>query len=120
MFERRLGAMADRAGCRLAALVAADGIPVEVSAGSGAAPDLHTETLAVELLTQLKAMSQNHGDLELGEVSGLALETVTFSILLSGVAPGYYLLLVLDAGAGTGRARYELRRAPLDFESDLV
>ena len=41
-------------------------------------------------------------------------------MMLGRVAPGYYLMLVLAHGRSFGRARFELRRAPLAFEEDLL
>ena len=121
MFEQRLAGIASRLdGLAFASLVAADGIRVESYTGTDQLGDLNTDNLAVELLTQLKAISQNRGELGLGEVFEYSLATERFSVMLGRVAPNYYLMLVLAVGASVGRARFELRRAPLAFEKDLL
>ncbi len=121
MFEQRLAGIASRLdGLVFASLVAADGILVESYAATDDIGKLDTENLAVELLTQLKAITQNHGELGLGEVFEYSLGTEHFSVILGRVAPSYYLMLVLAVGTGVGRARFELRRAPLAFEKDLL
>ncbi len=120
MFRERLAEIASRLdGLTFASLVASDGIRVE-SYGAAQDPELDTDNLAVELLTQLKAISQDHSELGLGEVFEYSVTTDSYSVLLARVAPGYYLMLVLTAGSSFGRARFELRRAPLAFEADLV
>lgn len=121
MFEKRLEAIASRLdGLVLASLVAADGIRVESHAAAEGPEGLNTDHLAVELLTQLKAISQNHDEFGLGEVREYSLDTEKYRVMLGRLAPGYYLLLVLDNSASVGRARFELRRAPLAFEEDLL
>lgn len=122
MFGTRLAGIATRLeGLAFASLVASDGIRVESHKVDARWPEgLDADNLAVELLTQIKAISQNHGELGLGEVSEYSVTTDRFSVLLGKVAPGYYLMLVLALDASFGRARFELRRAPLAFEEDLV
>ncbi len=121
MFEQRLADIASRLdGLAFALLVASDGIQVESYTATDDLAGLDTENLAVELLTQLKTISEDHAELGLGEVLEYSVSTERFSVMLGRVAPGYYLMLVLAAGNGFGRARFELRRAPLVFEDDLV
>ena len=122
MFQERLADIASRLDrLAFASLVAADGIRVESHEVSGESlGDLDTDNLAVELLTQLKAIAENHRELALGEVTEYSVSTERFSVVLGKVAPGYYLMLVLAAGGSFGRARFELRRAPLVFEKDLL
>ena len=122
MFQQRLADIARRLeGLAFASLVAADGIRVESYAVGGRGLDgLDADNLAVELLTQLKAISANDGELGLGEVSEYSLSTDRFSVLIGKVAPGYFLMLVLASGSSFGRARFELRRATLVFEDDLL
>ena len=121
MFRQRLIDIASRLdGLTFASLVASDGIRVESYSATDELPGVDTDSLAVELLTQVRAISETHGELGLGEVSECSVSTNRFSVMLGRVAPGYYLMLVLAAGASSGRARFELRRAPLVFANDLL
>lgn len=117
MFKERLEVIASRLkDVRLAALVAYDGIPVETLDGDGT---LDVEVLSAELLTQVRSVANNHGDLAMGTVRQLSIVTDEQTVLIGALAGGYYLLLVLGESASFGRARFELRRAPLSFDSDL-
>jgi predicted regulator of Ras-like GTPase activity (Roadblock/LC7/MglB family) len=117
MFEERLEIIARRLqDVRLVALVAADGIPVEVHSGDD---ELDVDVLAAELLTQVRSIADNHGDLAMGSVRQLSIVTEQKTLMLGALAGGYYLLVVLGGAASFGRARFELRRAPLAFDSDL-
>jgi predicted regulator of Ras-like GTPase activity (Roadblock/LC7/MglB family) len=117
MFEERLQAIAGRLeDARLVALVAQDGIPVETH-GDGAQVDV--EALAAELVTQVRSIAGNHGELEMGRVRQLAITTDTQILMMGALAGGYYLLVALGAAGSFGRARFELRRAPLAFDQDL-
>jgi hypothetical protein len=53
-------------------------------------------------------------------VQQFAITTDRHTFIVSAVAPGYYLLLVLGERGVYGRARFELRRAKLLFEEDLA
>lgn len=121
MFEERLADIASRLdGLAFTSLVAGDGIRVESHTAADELEGLNTDNLAVELLTQLKEISQNHSELGLGEVLEYSLGTEKYQVMLGRVAPNYFLLFILNAGASIGRARFELRRAPLAFEEDLL
>ncbi len=117
MFAERLKRLYDRLDGALAvSLVARDGIPVE----SFSSAELDIEALTAELLAQARAISDDHRELEVGPVRQFAVTTDKYSLMLGSLTDDYYLLLVLGAGGSVGRARYELRRASLDFEDDLV
>jgi predicted regulator of Ras-like GTPase activity (Roadblock/LC7/MglB family) len=118
MFLERLSRLAGRIDGTVAlSLVARDGIPVE-SVNSD--PQLDLEVLAAELISQVRVISDDHKELNVGEVRHLAVSTDRFTLMVTGVAEGYYLLLVLGDSASYGRARFELRRARLLFEPDLT
>ena len=118
MFLERLNSITDRIdGAVALSLVAADGIPVE-SVSSDTTLDL--EVLAAELIAQVRVISDDHRELNVGEVRQLSVSTDRFTLMVANVAQGYYLLLVLADASSYGRARFELRRARLQFESDLV
>ena len=128
MFIEKLKEIADRVGsARVVSLLAEDGIPVEThgsldeggefSSDGGRQVDL--EALAAELLAQVRTIGENHRELKMGEVDQFSVSTESYTAIVGRLAPGYFLLMVLAAKAGLGRARFELRRAPLLFEGDL-
>lgn len=118
MFLERLSSITGRIDGALAlSLVARDGIPVE-SVSSDPAIDL--EALGAEMVSQARAISDNHRELAVGEVQQLSVTTERVTLMVSSVAPDYYLLLVLGPDGNYGRARFELRRARLLLEKDLI
>ena len=117
MFLEELSRINNRIeGAVALSLVAKDGIRVESVSSD---PDLDLEVLAAELVAQARSISDNHRDLNLGEVQHLAVSTDRMTLMVSSVATDYYLLLVLGPEGNYGRARFELRRARLLLEEDL-
>ena len=94
-----------------------DGIAVE---SVSADPDIDLEVLAAELIAQARAITENHRELEVGKVQQLAVTTDRMTLMVSAVAPDYYLLLVLGPEGSYGQARFELRRARLLLEDELT
>ena len=117
MFLEQLSRISGRIDGALAlSLVARDGIPVE---SVSAAPEIDVEALAAEMVAQARAISENHRELEVGDVQQLSVTTERVTLMVSTVTPDYYLLLVLGPEGNYGRARFELRRARLLLEDDL-
>jgi predicted regulator of Ras-like GTPase activity (Roadblock/LC7/MglB family) len=117
MFLEQLNSISNRIDGALAlSLVARDGIPVE---SVSADPDLDLEVLAAELVAQVRSIAEDHRELAVGEVQQLTVTTDRLTLMVSSVAPDYYLLLVLGPEGSQGRARFELRRARLLLEKDL-
>jgi predicted regulator of Ras-like GTPase activity (Roadblock/LC7/MglB family) len=117
MFLDQLSQISNRIGGTLAlSLVAKDGMRVESVSSD---PDLDLEVLAAELISQVRSITENHRDLDVGEVQQLSVTTDRLTLMVSSVAADYYLLLVLGPEGNYGRARFELRRARLLLESDL-
>ena len=117
MFIERLNQLSSRIeGAQALAIVARDGMPVETVSSRD---DLDLEALAAELMTQVRAMSQNHQELAVGQVCHLTVATDQLILMVSSISDEYFLLLVSTAGSNAGRARFELRRARLLFENDL-
>ncbi|HVT57933.1 MAG TPA: roadblock/LC7 domain-containing protein [Thermoanaerobaculia bacterium] len=118
MFLERLSRISDQIGGVLAlSLVARDGIPIESVSSD---PDLDLEVLAAELVAQARSISENHRDLNVGAVQQLSVLTDRLTLIVSAVTEEYYLLLVLGPEGNYGRARFELRRARLSLERDLL
>jgi predicted regulator of Ras-like GTPase activity (Roadblock/LC7/MglB family) len=117
MFSERLNRITQRIEGTLAlSLVAKDGIKVDSVSFD---PGLDLEGLAAEMVSKARAISDNHRELEAGEVQQLSITTDRVTLMVSSVTSDYYLLLVLGPGANYGRARFELRRARLLLEKDL-
>lgn len=118
MFLDRLSSVSSKIdGARALSLVAPDGIPVESFSADG---DLDIDALAAELIAHVRGIAQDNRDLEVGSVEQLAVSTDKMVLMVSALEAGYYLLLVLDHAGSFGRARFELRRAKLLFEGELV
>ncbi|HEX6900466.1 MAG TPA: roadblock/LC7 domain-containing protein [Thermoanaerobaculia bacterium] len=117
MFLEHLNRVSSRIEGALAlSLVARDGIPVESVSSD---PDLDLEVLAAELVSQARSISNNHRELDVGEVQQLSVSTDRLTLMVSSVTSDYYLLLVLGPEGNYGKARFELRRARLLLERDL-
>jgi predicted regulator of Ras-like GTPase activity (Roadblock/LC7/MglB family) len=118
MFENRLQDLCAKIeGAVAATLVDHDGITVESHMVDG---NVDLEALAAELLAQSSTIARDHRELDLGELKQLSVTTDRYTILLSSLTGTYSLLLVLGSTGSYGRARFELRRALIEFESDLV
>lgn len=118
MFAERLRQVTDRIdGAMALSLIAKDGIAVETYAKE---ESLDLELLAAELMSQVRAVSQNHQELSVGEVKHFSVTTDRYILMVGALTEEYFLLLVLEAGANSGRARFELRRSVLLFEEDLI
>ena len=117
MFAERLAGIASRLErARVVSLIASDGIAVETH---GEAESFDLESLTAELMTQVHAISEGHRELELGPVRQLTVSTAGITAMVGRLSSEYFLMLILEDGASLGRARFELRRAPLVFEDDL-
>lgn len=118
MFRDRLEQIRERVGgIEALSLVAKDGIAVESVPEH---PEVEIDILAAEFMAQVNAISQNHQELDVGRVRHLSVTTERMTIMVRAVASDYYLLAVLGPDCHLGRARYELRRAVLTFEEDLI
>ena len=118
MFIERLNRISNRIEGALAlSLVAADGITVESFSSTS---DLDLDLLAAELINQIRDVSQDQQEVAAGEVLQFSVATDHVTVVVSSVSDSYYLLLVLAGGANEGRARFELKRARLLLEDDLI
>ena len=118
LFEERLGKVADAiGGVRGLCLVARDGISVE---GLERDEGLDLEALGAELLTMIRRISDLDRDPSVGRVGGFSIAGDRLTVAVQAVTDTYYLLVVLDDATRLGRARFELRRARIAFEPDLL
>jgi len=118
MFLERLRQISGRIDGALAlALVDRDGIPIEIFRGD---PDIDIDILAAEMSIQIRSISDSYQELEAGNLCHLAIATDQLTLMVSSIADGYYLLLVLGPEGTLGQARFELRRAWLVLQEDLT
>lgn len=117
MFLERLDALRQGLpGAEWVGLVGEDGLAIE----SVGASQVDVDLLAAELVAQVREISRNHRELGAGAVRQLSVHAGNRCIVVGEVADRYYLLLVLGSGWETGRARFELKRARIAFESELA
>lgn len=103
-------------GVEAACLVAGDGISIESVGGD----ELDLEVLAAEAVAMARGISSEQRALGLGETQRFEVATERYTLLLTRIRAGYYLLLVLDPRQPSGRARFEMRRVSPGFADDLA
>lgn len=117
MFLERLSTVSNRIeGAIALSLVDHDGMPVE---SVSLAPGVDLESVAAELVSQVRTISNQQQELSVGEIRQVTIGGSRTTFVVSAVGTGYYLLLLLRPEASLGRARFELKRAALLFEDDL-
>lgn len=97
-------------------LVAGDGISIESVGGDG----LDLEVLAAESVSMARGVSSEERALGIGRAERFEIMTELFTLILTRIREGYYLLLIVQAGHPLGRARFEMRRAAPRFVRDLI
>jgi predicted regulator of Ras-like GTPase activity (Roadblock/LC7/MglB family) len=118
VYLEKLSSIASRlTGVLALSLVDRDGMPIE---SFNLDEELDLETLAAEMVGQLRLMNDERSGFSLGAIRHISLTSEKFSVLLTQVAPGYFLLLVLEPNQPLGHARFELRKAALSFEGELI
>jgi predicted regulator of Ras-like GTPase activity (Roadblock/LC7/MglB family) len=114
VFQDTLRRVAERVeGTRAVSLVGVDGIPIDTY-GSG--ESFSVESVAAELGAMVKSARPG----ESGSVHQLCLVTDRGKAILSRVTEEYYLLLLLTREGNFGRGRFELRKAALALEKELL
>ena len=117
MFRDRLEDLVERIDGALAlTLVARDGIIVQ-SVSRGEHPDL--EVLAAEIPERLRMLARQVPELKDSDLRYMNVTTDRYTMMLSSLNDDYSLLLLMGPEGSGGRARFELRRALLDFAADL-
>jgi len=116
VFQDALRRIAERVeGTRAVSLVGVDGIPIDTY-GPGEAASV--ESVAAEMGSFVK--SSRPGESSSGPVQQLCLVTDQGKAILSRVTEEYYLLLLLSREGNFGRGRFELRKAALALEKELL
>ncbi len=114
VFQDTLRRIAERVeGTRAVSLVGLDGIPIDTY---GPGEGVSVESVAAELGSFVKSSSP----LDSGDVQQLCVVTDAGKAILSRVTEEYYLLLLLTREGNFGRGRFELRKAALALEKELL
>lgn len=118
VFQDVLRRIAERVeGARAVSLVGVDGIPID---SYGKMEGLSIESVAAELGAFVKSAQSPNAASQVGTVQQLAMVTDRAITILSRVTEEYYLLLLLSREGNFGRGRFELRRAALSLEKELL
>ena len=118
VFQDILRRIAERVeGTRAVSLVGVDGIPID---SYGRFEGLSVESMAAELGAFVKSAQSPNAAAPAGRIEQLALVTDRAIAILSRVTEEYYLLLLLSREGNFGRGRFELRRAALSLEKELL
>jgi len=116
VFQDALRRIAERVeGTRAVSLVGVDGIPIDTY---GPGESVSVETVAAEMGSFVK--SSRPSESGVGSVQQLCLVTEAGKAILSRVTEEYYLLLLLSREGNFGRGRFELRKAALALEKELL
>jgi predicted regulator of Ras-like GTPase activity (Roadblock/LC7/MglB family) len=118
IFQDTLRRIAERVeGTRAVSLIGTDGIPID-SYGAAAPGDL--ESMSAELGAFVRSSLRSRGSAEGPTIEQVALVTDAEVAILSRVTAEYYLLLLLSREGNFGRGRFELRKAGLLLEKELL
>lgn len=118
VFQDTLRRIAERVeGTQAVSLVGMDGIPID---SYGQPEGASIESVAAELGAFIKAAQGPHTDMDSAPIQQLAIVTDRSIAILSRVTREYYLLLLLSREGNFGRGRFELARAAVTLEKELV
>lgn len=118
MFDEILRAIVAKTDGAVGALIMGiDGIAVARADGTDPAIDI--DVVAAEYTTLIRKSVRNTEDAELGTLRELVVAAERYAFLIKPITPEYFLVLVLGARGGLGRARFELRKAQLALEEEF-
>jgi len=102
-------------GARGAAIIDADGIPVVTVDEDG-----RLEELAAEYSTVVREIQRAARELDHGELAQVTVEADLLTIILTTIAAGYFLVVLLAAGGLQGKARFLSRLAGARLHSEFI
>jgi len=118
MFDETLKAIVTSTSGAVGALIMGlDGISVARAEGPNATIDL--DGIAAEHTALLRKAMRNTEGVTLGALRELVVAAERYAFLIKPITPEYFLVLVLEAPGGLGRARFELRKAQLALEEEF-
>lgn len=118
VFQDCLRRIAERVeGTRAVSLVGTDGIAIDSYVSAEGLP---MDSLAAETGALVKAAQAGRALTDHAEVSEITLASGRSAAVLCRVTEEYYLLLLLARDGNFGRGRFELRKAAVTLEKELL
>lgn len=118
VFQDTLRRIAERVeGTQAVSLVGLDGIPID---SYGSPRELSIESVAAELGAFVRSIEGSRTSMSSAPIQQLAIMTERATAILSRVTEEYYLLLLLAKDGNFGRGRFELQKAALALEKELL
>ena len=106
-------------GCAAAIILGIDGIAIERQVNE-IDPRLDIDLIATEFTTLVRRNMRTAADAEMGEMCEMVFATDALTLVLRPITAEYFLMLALNPGGNVGRARFELRKAQLDMETEFA
>jgi predicted regulator of Ras-like GTPase activity (Roadblock/LC7/MglB family) len=115
-FSSEIARLVERCpGARGAAIVDPDGIPVAATPA-----DRSLEALGTELAAVVAGIDRTGREFDHGKLEQLSVWAENAQVILTSLAAGYFLLLVLDRGALAGKGRLASRLVGARLYSEFV
>lgn len=120
MFKEVLQGMVDRTeGCLGSLIMGTDGIAVE-KVWQPAGTEANLDVAVAEYASLLRNARRTNSEMGLGKLKEFSLTSDTGIFILRFVSEDYFIAMVLSPEGNFGRGRFELRRAELLLEKELV
>jgi predicted regulator of Ras-like GTPase activity (Roadblock/LC7/MglB family) len=113
-------AMIGTDGCFAVLIMGTDGITVEKVRQSAEPEQANIDIAAAEYALLLKNAKRINSDLDIGKLREMIISTDRTVFILRFVGKDYFLAMALSSGGNLGRGRYELLRAELLLEKELI
>ncbi len=107
-------------GCFAVLIMGIDGIAVERVPGESGTFDPEFDIAVTEFASLLKSFDRINGDLKFGKLREMTISAQNAVFILRFVGHDYFLVMALTPEGNFGRGRYELHRAELLLEKELV
>lgn len=120
MFKQVLEEILERTSNSIGALImGTDGIAVEQvlrAAGS----DMNLDVAAAEFTSLVRSAQRMSDNLDFKNLHDMVLTYDTVQVVIRTLTPAYFLVLALDPDGSIGHARFELRKAEMDFAREFA
>lgn len=118
MFDEALKNIVARTDGAVGALIMGlDGISVARADSDDSSIEI--DVIAAEYTALLRKSTREARDVDVGPLREIVVAAGRFAFLIKPITAEYFLVLVLSAHGGLGRARFELRKAQLALEEEF-